>query len=419
MSRILVIGSGVGGSTAARTLADMGHQVDVVERAERFGGKVLDYCCKATDECSRCGVCVATTQLAETLRHPRLRVHLGAVVESVRPGQRFSARVRQTLPAIDYGKCIGCDACLAACPRGCISRLARAELVQYRVDLDACLLRSGQSCRACADACPAGAITAGAPEAMLRTLRMQADALLLATGHRPYPAQKKMRFGYGRLPGVMTGAEAEEALSTRRTLAEGPESVAFVQCVGSRDPKEGHDYCSAVCCAYALRLARMLKHHSPASEITIYYIDIQNFDKAFTLLRREMVESGIRFVRGVPFRIEANAAGRLQAFVENPAGQRTVVEHDRIILSVGMEPETAEGEALAPLALARDPFGFLSTEAGSARTSRPGVYACGSCREPLSMPDTMAAAAAAAFEIHRDLQAAARRRPRAIGTGTK
>lgn len=413
MSTILVLGSGPAGSTAAHALADLGHRVELIECAERYGGKVIDYCCKATDECSRCGVCIATTQLAGTLRHPRVRVHLGARLESLTTGARFAARLRQARPAIDYAKCIGCDACLSACPRGLIRREARGELVQYRIDLEACLLRSGKGCRACADACPAGAIAADAPEA---PLRFGADAVLLATGHRTYPAQAKVRLGYGRLAGVMTGEEAEQALSASRTLGPGPESVAFVQCVGSRDPKEGHNYCSAVCCAYALRLARLLKHHSPGSEVTIYYIDIQNFDKAFSLLRRQMADSGIRFVRGVPFRIEASAAGRLQAFVENPAGEQTVVEHDRIVLSVGLEPAAPQPDALDPverLGLLRDEFGFVSREPGSSRTGTEAVYACGTCCEPQSIPDTMAAARAAAFEMHRDLTAAAAGTPAA------
>jgi heterodisulfide reductase subunit A-like polyferredoxin len=411
MSKILVLGSGIGGSTAAHALAEMGHHVDVVECSDRFGGKVIDYCCKATDECSRCGVCVATTQLHETLRHPGVRVHVGASLEALSTGGQFSARIQQTNPVIDYGKCIGCDACVSACPKDCISRLARGELVQYRIDAGACLLRDGKSCQACADACPAGAITA---EGETATLRLGADAVLVATGHRPYPAQAKVRLGYGRLAGVMTGVEAEEALRSRRTLGEGPESVAFVQCVGSRDPKEGHNYCSSVCCAYALRLARMLKHHSPASEVTIYYIDIQNFDKTFSLLRRELVASGIHFVRGVPFRIEQTSAGRLQAYIENPEGEQPatggVVEHDRIVLSVGMEPAAETQTLVEKLGLLRNEFGFLATEPASARTNLPAVYACGTCREPQSIPDTMAAARAAAFEINRDLSAATGRK---------
>jgi len=415
MSRILVLGSGAGGSTAAHALAEMGHRVDVAECADRFGGKVIDYCCKATDECSRCGVCIATTQLAQTLRHPGIRVRVGACLESVGPDAPFRARLRQSNPAIDYLKCMGCDACLAACPKGCITRLARGELVQYRVDLAACLLHAGESCRACAEACPVGAITADAP---MTSVGVEADALLVATGHRPYPAQAKARLGYGRLPGVMTGAEAEEALRTRRTLGPGPESVAFVQCVGSRDPKEGRNYCSAVCCAYALRLARMLRHHSPDSELTIYYIDIQNFDKTFSLLRQEMAASGIRFVRGVPFRIEASAAGRLQAFVENPAGEQTIVEHDRIILSVGLEPDHDTWGPLPTLGLLRDEFGFLRTEAGSCRTNLRAVYACGTCREPQSIPDTMAGARAAAFQIDRDLTSGAGRK-QALGARSR
>ena len=74
MSRYLILGGGISGCTAGAELAGLGHQVTILEQAARFGGKLLDYCCKATDSCSRCGVCVAASQLARAARQERLRI---------------------------------------------------------------------------------------------------------------------------------------------------------------------------------------------------------------------------------------------------------------------------------------------------------------------------------------------------------
>jgi heterodisulfide reductase subunit A len=236
-------------------------------------------------------------------------------------------------------------------------------------------------------------------------LELRADALLLATGHQPFDAARKIRLGYGRFPGVLTGAEAEELLTRQETLAGGAVagssavagaasgSTAFVQCVGSRDPKEGNNYCSAVCCAYALRLARMLKHREPAAEVTVYYIDLQNFDKAFGPLRAELEAAGVRFVRGLPFRVE-QAAGRLELSFESPDGGQGLAVHDRVVLSVGIRPEPRTAALAGLLDLPRNAHGFLA----SAHPAEQ-VWACGTCLEPQSIPDSMASARAVALEM--------------------
>jgi heterodisulfide reductase subunit A-like polyferredoxin len=84
MSKYLILGGGISGCTAAGELARLGHQVTVLERDARFGGKVLDYCCKATDSCSRCGVCVAVSQLAATSRQERVRISTGSTIRQAR-----------------------------------------------------------------------------------------------------------------------------------------------------------------------------------------------------------------------------------------------------------------------------------------------------------------------------------------------
>ena len=400
MSKYLIVGSGVSGCTAGLELARLGNEVQIIERENRFGGKVLDYCCKATDGCSRCGVCVAVTGLHDALRQPKLHLAVGTRVKEVRRGAKISTRVVRSNPAVDYGKCLSCDACVAACPEHCIERLGKGELVQYAVDFSRCRLHRGAACSACTDACPAGAISAGAATS---ELSFAADGVLVATGHRAYDASRKVRFGYGRIEGVLTGEEAEEILS--RELSLGPEvrRVAFIQCVGSRDPKEGRNYCSSVCCAYALRLARLLKYRTPEAQITVFYIDLQSFDKSFTTLREELRTLGVELVRSIPFRVERGESGALQLMIEDPAGGQSVVEYDRVVLSVGMEPDREAAVVAEQFALGRNEFGFFVPPGGATAGDGVGgrLWISGTCREPQAMPDAIASARAMALQMSR------------------
>jgi heterodisulfide reductase subunit A len=52
---VLVLGAGVAGMAAARTLADRNIQVHLVEAAGRLGGNAASWACMATDECRQCG----------------------------------------------------------------------------------------------------------------------------------------------------------------------------------------------------------------------------------------------------------------------------------------------------------------------------------------------------------------------------
>ena len=389
MSRFLIVGGGISGCTAGAELAGLGHEVTILEQAGRFGGKLLDYCCKATDACSRCGVCVAASQLARAARQDRLHILPGSAVKSIRRGRSFTVQAERSNPSIDPALCADCGACVQACPAGAIRREQKAELVQYVVDYARCRLHQGKECDRCLKACAAGALEAGDARS---ELTLKADALLVATGHQPYDAARKIRLGYGRFPGVLTGAEAEELLTRQESL--GGRSLAFVQCVGSRDPKEGNNYCSAVCCAYALRLARLARHRDPQAEVTIYYIDLQNFDKTFTPFAAAIRAAGVRFVRGVPFRVEQEASGRLKLFFESPDGQESAAEHDRVVLSVGIRPEPETAGLAGMLGLPLNAHGFIASANPAAR-----VWACGTCLEPQSIPDSMASARATALQM--------------------
>lgn len=399
MKRFLVVGAGVTGCSAALELAGQGHEVTVLESSAEVGGKATGYCCKATDSCARCGVCVAHDAVAAAVGHGRISVLTGARVEGVdRKGKALHVRGTSANPRIAHSLCTDCGACLDACPARAIARRSRAGLTQYVVDTTRCLLHRGKTCTACIEACGYGAISGtGAAE----TFDLRVDGAVLATGHETFDPSCKPRLGYGRIPGVITGLEAESILADSAFLpaADGTPAtnVAFVQCVGSRDPSLCRNFCSTVCCAYALRMARVLKARNPAASVTVYYIDIQNFDKVFTPFRAGIEAAGVSLVRGIPSLVNRTSSGMLELLIEDPssaaAGASTAKGlHDAVVLSVGMVAADAAAHTAALFGLSRDEFGFFSS-------TLPDVRAAGTCVEPQPMVDAMASGRAAAAEL--------------------
>jgi heterodisulfide reductase subunit A len=387
MKNALVVGAGVTGCSAALELARRGTSVTVLERSSRVGGKVLSYCCKATDSCSRCGVCVAHDVIAEAFRHPKIRFVPNAEVESVdNSGPKVSVKAAVCGPRIDLRTCIDCGKCLSACPEKSISRYSRGGLVQYSVDKSTCRVASGRECTVCTEICPVAAIDASKPG---QPVRITADGVLVATGHETFDPVVKPRLGYRRLPNVLTGFEAEQALAGRLDLGAG--SVAFIQCVGSRDPSLDRNFCSGVCCAYALRMARVLKTRNPQADVTVYYIDIQHFDKVQSVFRADVERAGVKLVRGIPSSVSPTG-GRLALTIDDPATGSTTAIHDTVVLSVGMRSADGAADVAARFGLGRDAFGFFTAPAGR-------ILVAGTCVEPQNMIEAMASGRAAALEL--------------------
>ncbi|MGI6557553.1 MAG: FAD-dependent oxidoreductase [Limnochordia bacterium] len=377
----LVIGGGPAGLGAALELAGAGIKVYLVEKEAAVGGWGARYVCKATDKCRQCSACLIPEKIQEVYQQPLVEILTNTQVVGVE-GEAGSFQVRlQREQTLDPALCNACGKCLEVCPKGAIDRL-NPWAAAYRIDKEKCVAFAGEDCDLCARACPTGAINFQRP---VGNLDASVELVVAATGHQPFDARRKYRLGYGRFPRVITGLELEEALNEIEgtdIFGDGrkPLDVAFIQCVGSRDVQEGAAYCSRVCCKYALRLAGLMRHREPETQVTFYYMDIQTGGKGFAEVYQECRDD-FAFVRGIPARVEGG--DRLKLHFDGVSGQSFATrEHDLVVLSVGITPSPDNAELARLLTLNRDEHGFLK--------GREGIYVAGTAAGPRDISESLA-----------------------------
>lgn len=284
---VLVIGGGISGIASALELANSGLSVYLIEKGAVVGGYAASFCCKATDVCSKCSVCVASQKIKEAVVHPQILLLTNSKVQRISGGVgNFRVEITQKPQCIYAERCIACGLCAEVCPtepKAVYLPSAEATPFSYVLDEGLCVRFKGEDCNLCRESCPTKAIDFDPGP---KRQELSADAIIVATGFDVFDARKKGGLGYGRYPNVLTGLDLERMFNNEGSIklpsnGKEPHNIAFIQCVGSRDEYIGNGYCSQVCCKYAIRFARLLSHQNPEAEITIFYIDLQTAGKGF------------------------------------------------------------------------------------------------------------------------------------------
>ncbi|MFC1534483.1 response regulator [Thermodesulfobacteriota bacterium] len=222
--------------------------------------------------------------------------------------------------------------------------------------------------------------------------RIEVGAVVLASGFESHdPSKGKNTYGYGVLPNVVTSIEFERIVSGTgpnqgRLLrpSDGNEigKVAWLQCVGSRDHQSDADFCSSVCCMFAIKEALLAKERSYGDvDATIFYMDMRTFGKDFHRYRESAEkEHGVCFVRNRIHTVDAvEGTGDLRIVYADINGTRHEEVFDMVVLSTGQRPPEGAEELAETTGIALNPSGFCQLQDFSlSRTTSDGIMASGS-----------------------------------------
>ncbi|MCP4116800.1 MAG: CoB--CoM heterodisulfide reductase iron-sulfur subunit A family protein [Desulfobacteraceae bacterium] len=366
--KVMVVGGGIAGLTAAWELARQNVSVELVEKGCFLGGHSIGYTCKATDTCQQCGACSVEKMLKNVVGEPLINVHLRTEVGSVDRAEGFKVSLKKS----------GDDA-------------AQGRILKGFSRHNAPLYVKGEDVT---EEAPEGAMGIGE---MGSEGEIDVDAVILATGFAPFDAEVKGTYGYGKWENVITGLEFENIVRenagiVRPSDGKRPEKVAFIQCVGSRDERLGNLWCSEVCCPYAMRMAGTIKHDNPDAEVSIFYIDVQNTGKEFPVFY-EKIRENVRFVRTIPVDIYPieNDGLKLRHMAEDE-GSPSFEEFDLVVLSVGIMPGADSKAVSETFDIPLTVDGFLDDSVDS------GVFVAGTAAGPGTIAASMAGAGKIAYD---------------------
>jgi heterodisulfide reductase subunit A len=418
--KVMVIGGGIAGINAALDLADMGFKVYMVEKTETIGGymALLDKTFPTLD----CSICIEGPKMVDVGRHPNIEIISYADVLKVTGNVgNFKVKIRKNPRYVIAANCTGCGECRDACPieypnyadmylgvRKAISiPFGQAVPLTHTINRDYCI-----ECYKCVDAC--GARQAINFDQKPEEVDINVGAIILSVGYDMYNPKDLEWTGYGKYTNVFTALEFERLILAagptggkvvRASDGQKPHSVAFIQCVGSRDINR-YEYCSSFCCMYTLKHAVMLKEkYRDAIEVYVFYNDMRSNFKGYEEFFNRAQKSGVKFIR---VKLENRRVSEdpktnnLTIYGETEDGKPVSAHAEMVVLANAAIPtETApELAKILDIPLGKDGF-FVECQPKirPTDTSIPGIFMAGACQGLKDIPYSVAQGSAAAAQV--------------------
>jgi quinone-modifying oxidoreductase subunit QmoA len=219
-----------------------------------------------------------------------------------------------------------------------------------------------------------------------KTMDLKVGAVIWATGWQPYDAGQIDNLGFGQYPNIITNMMMERLAApngptkgniTRPSDNKAPQSVAFVQCAGSRD--ENHlPYCSYICCMASLKQATYVRERYPDATIYIFYIDIrapgQRYEKFYKKIKED---EKVFLIKGKVAEVNQEPdTGNITVVAENAVtGEKVKQTVELVVLATGMQPTAAGAKLPADLKYTEEGFILNDFEKG-------GMFAAGCANKP-------------------------------------
>jgi len=389
---ILVVGGGISGLTTALEAAEVGYEVFLVEKNPFLGGRVAQLNQYFPKLCPpTCGLEINFRRIKD---NPKIKVLTLAEVEKVdgTPGN-YDVTIKVN-PRYVNENCTCCGDCAEAGQteidsefdfgmkkiKGAYLPFEMAFPARFVISPDIIGTDDAQRCK---DACKYDAVDL---DMAVKTLNFNVGSIVWATGWEPYDATKIDNLGFGQYPNIITNMMMERLASPngptqgkilRPSDEKEPDSIAFVQCAGSRD--ENHlPYCSYICCMASLKQATYIRERFPEAKIYVFYIDLRTPGLRYERFYQKIKEDeNVFFIKGKVAEVSEDPTNKnITVVAENAVtGEKIHQTVEMVVLATGMQPTTATAKLPADLTYNDDGFIINDFEIG-------GMFAAGCANKP-------------------------------------
>ncbi len=404
-SAILVVGGGISGLTAALEAAEVGNDVFLVEQSPSFGGRVAQLNQYFPKLCPpSCGLEINFRRIKD---NRKIRTYTLTTVKSVSGTPGNYEVTLETAPRYVNSNCTACGDCSDACPDEienefnfgmdkCKAAYLPHEMAfprRYVVKKEALSTAGEEAIKA---ACKYNAIDL---DMQVETKTVKVASIVWATGWTPYEPTKMENLHFADSQAIITNMMME-----RMAAPNGPtggtivrpgdgkeiESIAFVQCAGSRD--ENHlEYCSHICCMATFKQMSYVREQYPDAQIYVFYIDLRTPGKYENFREARMADEKATFIKGKVADIVVESDGGVTVIAENALTAEKISQKvDMAVLATGMQP-TLDIQG-APVALDMDSNGFVITN------SEKAMIAAGCAKKAADVVTTTQSSTAAALK---------------------
>ncbi len=376
---ILVVGGGISGLTAALEAAEVGNDVFIIDKNPYFGGRVAQLNEYFPKMCPpSCGLEINFKRIRN---NRRIRTYTMATVSGVSGGPGNYQVSLEIAPRYVNSNCTACGDCAAACPDEIdnafnfnMNKSKAAYLPhemafprRYVIAKDGLSAAGAEAVKA---SCKYNAVDL---DMKTETVTLNVGAIIWATGWDPYDPVKIDTLKFDESEAIVTNMMIERMAAPNgptggKIVVPGsnkePESIAFVQCAGSRD--ENHlEYCSYICCMATFKQMNYIREQYPEAKIYVFYIDLRTPGKYEKFRAKLMTDKNASFIKGKVADIIAEADGGVTVVAEDAvSGAKVHQKVDLAVLATGMQPSTIGTDTPAGLRLDENGFVLSDYEKG-------------------------------------------------------
>ncbi|MEW6427079.1 MAG: hydrogenase iron-sulfur subunit [Thermodesulfobacteriota bacterium] len=382
--RILVMGGGVAGLTAAKEAAKAGYAVTLVEATDKLGGKALGWRKQLPTKApwDSLEACTVDSMVAAVSADSNIEVRTNTQVARIAgaPGDYYATfKAAGTKSEWDAPAKVGVDE---------QDKIAKGEMEDPNAGMKNYMEKD--------------------PNAE------KYGAVVFATGWTPADVSEYEHLGHGRIKNVVTNAEFERLAKAGKV----PARVAFVQSPGGAEHDKDFPYCNSVTSMVALKQAKFVREDNPDGKAYILYQHMRTPGHMELFYKGVQNDDGIFFTKAAVTGVEEQGNGALKVNLKDTLlGEDVSLDVDMVVLAAGMVPVTHDSPSIN-LAYRQGPA-FMNLELfdGYAdsnficfpyETRRTGVYACGGVRKATTMEEAIDDAAGAALKAIQCIESADR-----------